>query len=87
MSGIGSSIDSIFVCASRRPVIKLDIDRFGVGRLSLSSAGPPSELLEVFFLKPFGDEADRSFSPIALDVLLTADCGRGDDGLRGEVAG
>lgn len=47
---MGSSIDSIVACASLKPKIKLEIDRFGVGLLSWSS-GPPSDVLDPFFIK------------------------------------
>lgn len=39
---MGSSIDSIVECASRRPAIRFEIDRLGVGLLS-SSAVPPKD--------------------------------------------
>ena len=87
VSGTGSSIASIFVCASRRPDIKFDIDRLGVGRLSLSSAWAPSDVRELFRMR-FGDVVGRSFRPVALEVRLSeAGCRLGEEAFSGDVAG
>jgi hypothetical protein len=55
------------VCASLRPEIKFEIDRFGVGLLgeSGSSCPAPSDDLELFFLR-IGDEGAR-LAPLELD--------------------
>lgn len=86
VSGFGSSIDSILLCASRSPDMRFDIDRFGVGLRSFSSACAPSELLELFFAK-LGEEEVLSLRLIALDALLTVLDGFGECCVKGEVAG
>jgi hypothetical protein len=70
--GTGSSIASILLCASRSPVIRFDMDRLGVGRLSFSSDGccPLRDVREPFFLSP-GDDGGRLFRLIALDARRT----------------
>ena len=86
MSGIGSSIDSIFDCASLRPDIRFDIDRFGVGRFSFSSICAPSDVLELF-LTSFGEDVGRWSRFIALEALLIVLAGFGECCINGDVAG
>ena len=48
-------MDCMVDCASRKPEIRLEIDRFGVNFLSVSSDAPPSELRDSLRMV-FGDD-------------------------------
>ena len=69
-------------------MIKLEIDRLGVGLLSFSSGGPPSEVLELF-LTSFGDCEDvgRWWRLVALEARLTVLAEFGEGAFSGDVAG
>lgn len=82
VSGVGSSIGSILLCASRKPVIKLEIDLLGVS-LSSSSSRPPSELLELLFNRA-GEDVGLSLDPVVFEVRREG--GFGDARGRGDRA-
>lgn len=86
MIGTGSSIASIFACASRKPEIRFDIDRLGVSRFSASSDCGPSDVLELFLAR-LGDDDCISLRPVALAVFLKLGDGFGEVGWSGEVMG
>lgn len=65
--------------------MRFEIERLGVGRFSLSSGPPPSDVRELFFFSP-GDEEGRWVMLIALDARRTFFAGFGDPGMMGEVA-
>lgn len=80
---MGSSISSMLVCASLRPEIRLEIDRFGVGLLvgSESSWPTPSDDLELLFLTT-GDEGARLMLAELDGRRIGAFCRRGEGGFE-----
>ena len=85
VSGTGSSIDSILLCASRRPDMRFDIERFGVGRLSSSSVCAPSDVRELFRMR-FGEVVGRSLRLVALEVRLIVGLAFGGGWIEGDTA-